>query len=191
MLARDAIPAIQASTKYRRYVRRTRGWRERGSGQRERPPAGLTLRSIVMRLASSLFRRSCSAPCGPLQPVWRCSGRRAYSASQIPIHEQIEAVAASAGPELAQSGASTAGRRIRPRRSALYMPGSRRRALEKARTLEADCIIMDRAHAIKHSHPYCWLWLAPVTLFAAGGLTVRLDFSSRGCCRTRRKGSRS
>jgi hypothetical protein len=28
------------------------------------------------------------------------------------------------------------------------MPGSRRRALEKARTLDADCIIMDRAHAI-------------------------------------------
>ena len=34
-------------------------------------------------------------------------------------------------------------RRVRPRRSALYMPGSRRRALEKARTLAADCIIMD------------------------------------------------
>ena len=32
---------------------------------------------------------------------------------------------------------------IRPRRSALYMPGSNARALEKARTLEADVLIMD------------------------------------------------
>mgnify|MGYP000332949412 CR=1 FL=1 len=32
---------------------------------------------------------------------------------------------------------------IRPRRSALYMPGSNARALEKARTLEADVVIMD------------------------------------------------
>ena len=36
----------------------------------------------------------------------------------------------------------------RPRRSALYMPGSRRRALEKARTLDADCIIMDLEDAV-------------------------------------------
>ncbi len=32
---------------------------------------------------------------------------------------------------------------IRPRRSALYMPGANVRALEKARTLEADCLILD------------------------------------------------
>ncbi len=32
---------------------------------------------------------------------------------------------------------------IRPRRSVLYMPGSNTRALEKARTLAADCVIMD------------------------------------------------
>jgi citrate lyase subunit beta/citryl-CoA lyase len=32
---------------------------------------------------------------------------------------------------------------IRPRRSVLYVPGSNARALEKARTLPADCIILD------------------------------------------------
>src|SRR6516225_6140300 len=32
---------------------------------------------------------------------------------------------------------------IRPRRSVLYMPGSNARALEKARTLPADAIILD------------------------------------------------
>jgi citrate lyase subunit beta/citryl-CoA lyase len=32
---------------------------------------------------------------------------------------------------------------IRPRRSALYMPGSNARALEKARTLPADAILLD------------------------------------------------
>ena len=31
----------------------------------------------------------------------------------------------------------------RPRRSALYMPGSNARALEKARTLPADVVILD------------------------------------------------
>src|ERR687887_671315 len=32
---------------------------------------------------------------------------------------------------------------VRPRRSVLYMPGSNRRAIEKARTLPADAIILD------------------------------------------------
>ncbi|MGZ9103584.1 MAG: CoA ester lyase, partial [Rhodoplanes sp.] len=32
---------------------------------------------------------------------------------------------------------------IRPRRSVLYMPGSNARALEKAKTLPADAIILD------------------------------------------------
>src|SRR5262245_65936634 len=32
---------------------------------------------------------------------------------------------------------------IRPRRSVLYMPGSNARAIEKARTLPADAIILD------------------------------------------------
>jgi len=36
----------------------------------------------------------------------------------------------------------------RPRRSALYMPGSRPRALEKARTLPADCLIFDLEDAV-------------------------------------------
>src|SRR5215472_15696074 len=31
----------------------------------------------------------------------------------------------------------------RPRRSVLYMPGSNARAIEKARTLPADCILLD------------------------------------------------
>ena len=38
--------------------------------------------------------------------------------------------------------------KIRPRRSALYMPGANRRALEKARTLSADCLILDLEDAV-------------------------------------------
>ncbi|MEW5421534.1 CoA ester lyase [Amorphus sp. 3PC139-8] len=37
---------------------------------------------------------------------------------------------------------------IRPRRSVLYMPGSNVRALEKARTLPADCLILDLEDAV-------------------------------------------
>ncbi len=37
---------------------------------------------------------------------------------------------------------------IRPRRSALYMPGSNARALEKARTLPADMLILDLEDAV-------------------------------------------
>ena len=37
---------------------------------------------------------------------------------------------------------------IRPRRSALYMPGSNTRALEKARTLPADMLILDLEDAV-------------------------------------------
>lgn len=36
----------------------------------------------------------------------------------------------------------------RPRRSALYMPGSKQRALEKAKTLPADCLILDLEDAV-------------------------------------------
>ncbi len=36
----------------------------------------------------------------------------------------------------------------RPRRSALYMPGSNARALEKARTLAADCLLLDLEDAV-------------------------------------------
>ena len=36
----------------------------------------------------------------------------------------------------------------RPRRSALYMPGSNPRALEKARSLSADCLILDLEDAV-------------------------------------------
>jgi citrate lyase subunit beta / citryl-CoA lyase len=38
--------------------------------------------------------------------------------------------------------------RIRPRRSVLYMPGSNARALEKAKTLPADCLILDLEDAV-------------------------------------------
>lgn len=37
---------------------------------------------------------------------------------------------------------------LRPRRSALYMPGSNARALEKARTLDVDCLILDLEDAV-------------------------------------------
>ena len=37
---------------------------------------------------------------------------------------------------------------IRPRRSVLYMPGSNERALEKARQLPADCLILDLEDAV-------------------------------------------
>ncbi|ALK10429.1 HpcH/HpaI aldolase/citrate lyase family protein [Blastochloris viridis] len=37
---------------------------------------------------------------------------------------------------------------LRPRRSVLYMPGSNARALEKARTLPADCVILDLEDAV-------------------------------------------
>ena len=37
---------------------------------------------------------------------------------------------------------------IRPRRSVLYMPGSNARAMEKARTLPADAIILDLEDAV-------------------------------------------
>lgn len=40
---------------------------------------------------------------------------------------------------------------IRPRRSALYMPGSNVRALEKARTLDADVLIFDLEDAVADS----------------------------------------
>jgi citrate lyase subunit beta/citryl-CoA lyase len=37
---------------------------------------------------------------------------------------------------------------LRPRRSVLYMPGSNARALEKAKTLPADCVILDLEDAV-------------------------------------------
>ena len=37
---------------------------------------------------------------------------------------------------------------IRPRRSLLYMPGSNARAMEKARELPADCVILDLEDAV-------------------------------------------
>ena len=36
----------------------------------------------------------------------------------------------------------------RPRRSVLYMPGSNERALEKAKTLPADALILDLEDAV-------------------------------------------
>src|ERR1700679_3388961 len=40
------------------------------------------------------------------------------------------------------------GMTVRPRRSVLYMPGSNARALEKARDLPADCLILDLEDAV-------------------------------------------
>ena len=37
---------------------------------------------------------------------------------------------------------------IRPRRSALYMPGSNARAMEKAKSLDADVVIFDLEDAV-------------------------------------------
>lgn len=37
---------------------------------------------------------------------------------------------------------------IRPRRSVLYMPGSNARAIEKAKTLAADALILDLEDAV-------------------------------------------
>ena len=42
----------------------------------------------------------------------------------------------------------TANSAIRPRRSALYMPGANARALEKARSLSADCLLLDLEDAV-------------------------------------------
>jgi citrate lyase subunit beta/citryl-CoA lyase len=42
----------------------------------------------------------------------------------------------------------TSKKTIRPRRSALYMPGANARALEKARTLDADCLLLDLEDAV-------------------------------------------
>ncbi len=41
---------------------------------------------------------------------------------------------------------------IRPRRSALFMPGSNARALEKARTLPADAVILDLEDSVAPEH---------------------------------------
>ena len=37
---------------------------------------------------------------------------------------------------------------FRPRRSCLYMPGSNTRAMEKARTIDADVVILDLEDAV-------------------------------------------
>ncbi len=42
----------------------------------------------------------------------------------------------------------SAAKTIRPRRSALYMPGANARALDKARALPADCLILDLEDAV-------------------------------------------
>ena len=42
--------------------------------------------------------------------------------------------------------------RFRPRRSCLYMPGANARALEKARDLPADVLILDLEDAVAPEH---------------------------------------
>ena len=46
------------------------------------------------------------------------------------------------------SSEKTNNKTLRPRRSALYMPGANARALEKARKLPADCLILDLEDAV-------------------------------------------
>ena len=46
------------------------------------------------------------------------------------------------------SAQKTSNNATRPRRSALYMPGANARALDKARTLPADCLILDLEDAV-------------------------------------------
>ena len=53
----------------------------------------------------------------------------------------------SASPRV-RAASSAASARVRPRRSALYLPGSNARALEKARTLPADVLILDLEDAV-------------------------------------------
>ena len=43
---------------------------------------------------------------------------------------------------------SDSGNTLRPRRSVLYMPGANERALEKAKTLETDALILDLEDAV-------------------------------------------
>ena len=54
---------------------------------------------------------------------------------------------ASASPRV-RAASSSAALAVRPRRSALYIPGSNARALEKARTLAADVLILDLEDAV-------------------------------------------
>ena len=48
---------------------------------------------------------------------------------------------------------------VRPRRSVLYMPGSNARALEKARELPADGLILDLEDAVAPDATF-YLWLS-------------------------------
>jgi hypothetical protein len=43
---------------------------------------------------------------------------------------------------------SVAAAQVRPRRSVLYMPGSNARAINKARTLPADAVVLDLEDAV-------------------------------------------
>jgi citrate lyase subunit beta/citryl-CoA lyase len=54
-------------------------------------------------------------------------------------------------PPRARSGTLRSRMVVRPRRSVLYVPGSNRRALEKARTLDADALILDLEDAVAPS----------------------------------------
>ena len=49
---------------------------------------------------------------------------------------------------LLSSSAAAAATAARPRRSALYIPGSNLRALEKAKTLAADVLLLDLEDAV-------------------------------------------
>jgi citrate lyase subunit beta/citryl-CoA lyase len=68
---------------------------------------------------------------------------------------------------------------IKPRRSVLYMPASNGRALEKAKTLSADCIIFDLEDAVAPEHKLA-ARLQAVRAIQAGGygrreLAIRIN----------------
>ena len=57
---------------------------------------------------------------------------------------------------------------IRPRRSALYMPGSNARAIEKAKTLPVDVVIFDLDDAVS-SDVKAWAREQVCSVVQAGG----------------------
>ena len=67
----------------------------------------------------------------------------------------------------------------RPRRSALYMPGSKARALEKARTLAADALILDLEDAVGPTEKTAARGMVAVAVKAGGvgrrEVTIRIN----------------
>ena len=73
---------------------------------------------------------------------------------------------------------------IRPRRSVLYMPGSNARAIEKARTLPVDAVILDLEDSVAPEGKEAAR--AQVVEAVAAGGSVRARCSSASTASTRR-----